>query len=65
MLVLLFVGLLSVLVSCQSILAVTGIPNSPGNLFRDVLSRLALAAFMTLLLPVVPSIVLGRYQDSR
>jgi len=65
MLVLLFVGLLTVLVSCQSILAVTGIPNSAGNLFRDVLSGVALAAFVTLLLLVVRSMVLGRYQDSR
>jgi hypothetical protein len=63
MLVLLFVGLLIVLVSCQSILAVTGIRNGAGNLFRDVLSPVALAAFVTLLLLVVRSIVLGRYQD--
>ncbi len=65
MLVLLFVGLLTVLVSCQSILAVTGIPNGAGNLFWDVLSPAALAAFVTLLLLVLRSIVLGRYQDSR
>ena len=63
-LLLLFVGLL-VLVSCQSILAVTGIPNGAGNLFWDVLSPAALAAFVTLLLLVLRSIVLGRYQESR
>ncbi len=65
MLVLLFVGLLTVLVSCQSILAVTGIPHGAGNLFWDVLSPVALAAFVTFLLLVLRSIVLGRYQDSR
>jgi ACR3 family arsenite efflux pump ArsB len=65
MLVLLFVGLLIGLVSRQSILAVTGIQNGAGNLFRDVLSPVALAAFLALLLLVLRSMVLGRYQDSR
>ena len=65
MLTLLFVGLLIVLVWCQSILAVTGIQNCAVNFFRDVLSRVALAAFLTLLLLVVRSMVLGRYQDFR
>jgi hypothetical protein len=65
MLVLLFVGLLIVPVSCQSMLAVTGIPHGAGNLFRDVLSPVALAAFPTLLLLVLRSMAPGRYQDSR
>lgn len=64
-LLLFFVALLIALVSRQPILAVTEIANGAANLFLDVLVRVAFAAFVALLLLVVRSIVLGRYQDSR
>jgi len=63
--VLLLLGLLMLLDCCQSILPMAGIQNGAGNLFRDVLSPLALAAFLALLLLVVRSMVLGRCQHSR
>jgi hypothetical protein len=62
---LLFVTLLIALVSCQSILAATGIANVAVNLFLNVVSRVALVVFGTLLLLVVRSTVLGRRQGFR
>jgi hypothetical protein len=64
-LVLWFLGFFVALVSLDRIPAVTGIASGAANLFLDVLFRFALAAFVTLLLLVVRSIVLGCYQDSR
>ena len=64
-LVLWFLGFLVALVSRDWISAATGIVSGAANLFLDVLFRFALAVFVALLLLVVRSIVLGRYQDSR
>ena len=64
-LLLLFVACPITLVSRQPIPAVMGIANGAANLVLNVLSRLAFAVFVTVLLLVVRSIVLGRYQDSR
>ena len=64
-LVLWFLGFLVALVSRDRIPAVTGIASGSANLFLDVVFRFALAVFVTLLLLVVRSIVLGRFQDSR
>jgi hypothetical protein len=58
-------GFLVALISCDRIPAVTGIADGAANLFLDFLFRFALAVFVTLLLLVVRSIVLDRYQDSR
>jgi hypothetical protein len=60
-----FAALLIALLSRQPILAVTGIVDGAAHLFLAVLFRFALAIFVTLLLLVVRSMVLGSYQDSR
>jgi hypothetical protein len=59
-LVLLFVAFLITLVSREP--AVTGTVNGAADLSLDVLSHVALAVFLTLLLLVVRSIALGRYR---
>jgi len=64
-LVLWFLGFFVGLDSLDRISAVTGTVSGAANLFLDVLFRFALAVFVALLLLVVRSIVLGRYQDSR
>ena len=58
----LFLALPIALVSRDPIPAVTAISDGVANLFRDVLSRVALAVFVTLLLLVMRLIVLSRYQ---
>lgn len=62
-LLLLFVTILLTLVSSEPIPAVTAC--GAANLFLDVLAPVAFAVFATLLLLVVRSMVLGRFQDSR
>jgi hypothetical protein len=64
-LLLLFVALLIALVSRQPILAQAGITNVAVDLVLNVVSRVALVVFGTLLLLVVRSTVLGRRQDFR
>jgi len=65
MLGLLFVALVIASVSREAILAVTGMANRAADLFLTVLSRVAFAVFVSSLLLVVRSMVLGRCQDSR
>jgi len=64
MLVLAFVGLFIAMISREPTPA-TGIANGAADLFLNVLARVAFAAFVTLLLLVVRSIVRGRDHDSR
>jgi hypothetical protein len=64
-LLLLFVALLIALVSRQTILAQARITNVAVDLFLNVVSRVALVVFGTLLLLVVRSTALGRRQDFR
>jgi hypothetical protein len=64
-LLLLFAALLIAMVLREPIPAVTGIANGAVNLFLNVLPRVAFAVFVSFLLLVVRSIVLGRHHDSR
>jgi hypothetical protein len=58
-------ALLIALVSRQPIPVVTRGANGTADLFRDVLSRVALPVFASLSFVVVRSIVLDRYHHSR
>lgn len=64
-LLLFFLALLLGAVSHTPIFALTAVADAVGNFLVDVLSRLALAAFVTALPLVVRSIALGRHQGSR